>query len=145
MPNLPEMTLLVVTPGSLTTQQLESRPEVDTSKYTFFVSNLTTSLVRLVNIQLYLIFSFKGLNVTINGVSTSTPFDPLKVSVDGGLIPGQVQPVSVDVMANVGGVASPVQQYPFTILATYDTEPFPAITQPSPVSGGAQLFAVVPD
>ena len=141
---MPDVTLLIVTPGLLNTQHLESRQEIDTSQYTFYVSNSTTSWVQLTNIQLYLIFDFTNQDLTINGVSQSTLDDPLILDVDD-LIPEAIQSVSVTIVANVGGTPSPVQAYLFTILATYDTEPFPAIDGPSSISGGLQLFNVVPD
>lgn len=136
-----EITLLVVSPGLLGTQQLESRTEIDSSPYTFVVTNVTTSLVTLTNIKLYLKFDFTNDNLTINGYSTSTPDDPLTIEVDD-LIPGEFQTITVNIVANVGENPTPANPYTFEILATYDVQP---VIEPINLSGGIQVFSVVPD
>lgn len=150
-----DVTFLLVSPGVLNTQQIESRAEIDSSKYTFTVTNVTTSLVTLINVKLYLIFDFTNQNLTINGVSKSTPDDPLIIAVTGEegeegevgeLLPAIPYPVEVDIVANVGGKPTPksppITGYVIPITATYDIKD---VIEPVEISGGVIAFDVVAD
>lgn len=141
-----EVTLLIAAPGILTSKHLESRTDPDTSGFDFMVSNLTTSLVKLTNIQLTLAFDFSNNNLTINGKLKSVPgsSDAVVIDVDD-LLPGALTKVTLAIEANTGGTPSPLTPYPLAVLATYDTEPWPDIVEPVNISGGAQVFFLVPD
>jgi hypothetical protein len=138
---MPQPALLVVALGHLTTSHLESRIEPDTSGFEFTVTNLATSLVKLTKIKLTLAFDFSSSHLTINEKSKSVPgSDAVEIEV-ADLEPGQLGTVSLKIDANVSGNQSPAASYPLTILAAYDAEPFPK----GQISGGAQVFSVVPD
>lgn len=143
MPNT--NTLLVALPGILTTNHLESRAEPDTTGFRFFVSNTTTT-VKITNIKLTLDFDFSGVNLTINGQSKSVPGSADVVVIDvNDLLPDSGTEVMLRIDANVGGTPSLVRRYSLNVLATYDAVPWPQIVRPSPITGGALVFSVVPD
>ena len=138
--------LLIATPGLLNTKRIESRTELDSSGFDFTVMNATTAPVKLTNIQLTLAFDFSGKNLTINDKPSSAPGSPGAVVIEvDDLLPGGSKTVNLNLVANVGGHPSPTGKYPFAVLATYETEPWPAILEPTEIGGGAQVFVVVPD
>jgi hypothetical protein len=141
-----DVTLLIALPGILTSRHLESRNEPDTSDFEFVVSNVTTSLVKLTNVQLTLAFDFSSKNLMINGKLKSIPgaSDAVVIDVDD-LLPGVPTTVTLTIDANANGTPSPATSYQLAVLATYDTEPWPEIVEPVNIGGGVQVFFVVPD
>lgn len=139
-------TLLTATPGKPNTQRIESRTELDRSGFDFTVLNATTSPVKLTNIKLTLTFDFSGKNLTINDQLISAPGSPgaVVIAIDD-LLPGGSKTIALNLVANVGGHPSPVGEYPFAVLATYNTEPWPAMLEPTLIGGGGQIFFVVRD
>ena len=143
---VPKITILVALPGMLNSSRLESREQPDKSDFTFVVTNVDTTLnTKLTNVRLYIFFELAPLHMTINGKSSSTVENPLIVDVPD-LYPLLSTTVTLKVVANDGGVKTPVGVWPFTVSAKFDAETIlPDPSEDFPIPNGVQFIPVSPD